>query len=341
MMEFEKRLPIPKEVKEKYPISKTALENKRKVDDEIKKVFSGESKKLILIVGPCSADNKRAVLDYVVRLKKVYEKVTDKLIIIPRIYTSKPRTTGDGYKGMLFQPNPNEAPDTFKGILLTRALHAKVLSETGMPTADELLYPADYRYVDDLLSYVTVGARSVENQEHRLVASGVSAPVGMKNPTSGDLNVMLNAVDCARNPHTFIYRGWQVHTKGNPFAHMILRGFVDRDNNSVPNYDYKDLTNLYVMAKCKLQKNISLVVDANHSNSNKNPFEQPRICKEVLNSCKKFSDIKTMLKGFMIESYLEDGCQKVGGNVYGKSITDACLGFEKTERLIYDLAEML
>lgn len=340
-MEFEKKLPIPMEVKEKFPLSENAKVNKALVDREIKRVFDGKSDKLLLVIGPCSADNRYSVLDYCNRLAKVQEKVKEKLIIIPRIYTSKPRTSGEGYKGMIFNPDPNGKPDTFKGVLFTRALHHKVLTDTGMPTADELLYPSDYRYLDDLLSYVAVGARSVENQEHRLVASGVSAPVGMKNPTSGDLDVMLNAVECAKKGHTFIYRGWQVTTSGNRYAHMILRGFVDKNNQAIPNYDPDDLIKLYVNAKLRGLKNPSLIVDANHSNSNKNPFEQPKICKEVLNSAQKYSDVKAMLKGFMIESYIEDGKQKVDGGIYGKSITDACLGWEKSERLIYDLAELI
>lgn len=340
-MDFERKLPIPKEVKEKFPLSENAKQNKEKIDKEIRDIFDGKSQKLILVIGPCSADNKDSVLEYCYRLKRVQDKVFDKLIIIPRVYTCKPRSNGDGYKGMIFQPDPNGKPDTFKGVLFTRALHQKVLTDTGMPTADELLYPADYRYLDDLLSYVAVGARSVENQEHRLVSSGVMAPVGMKNPTSGDMDVMLNAVDCARKPHTFIYRGWQVSTTGNKYAHMILRGFVDKENNSVPNYDHDDLIKLYVNAKVKGLKNPSLVIDANHSNSNKNPFEQPRICREVLNTAKEYSDVKSMLKGFMIESYLEDGKQNVDGGVFGKSITDACLGWEKTEKLIYGIADTI
>lgn len=340
-MEFERRLPIPKEVKEKFPLSSEAKFNKEKVDKELRDIFDGRSNKLVLIVGPCSADNKDSVLEYCYRLKKVQEKVKDKLLLIPRVYTSKPRSNGDGYKGMIFQPDPKGRPDTFKGVLFTRALHQKVLTDIGLSTADELLYPADYRYLDDLLSYVAVGARSVENQEHRLVASGVSAPVGMKNPTSGDMEVMLNAVDCARKAHTFIYRGWQVSTTGNDYAHMILRGYTDSDRNAVSNYSHDSLIKLYVNAKVKGIENPSVIVDANHSNSNKNPFEQPRICREVLDAAKEYSDVRTMLKGFMIESYLEDGCQSVDGNVFGKSITDPCLGWDKTEKLIYGIAGVI
>lgn len=338
---FERRLPIPKEVKEKFPLSFRAKLNKETADKEIRDIFDGKSKKLILVIGPCSADNKDSVLDYCIRLKKVQDEVQDKLLIIPRIYTSKPRTIGDGYKGMLFNPDPVGNPDTLKGVLLTRLLHLKVLDDIGMPTADELLYPSDYRYLDDLLSYVAVGARSVENQEHRLVSSGIEAPVGMKNPRSGDVDVMLNAIECARNKHTFIYRGWQVHTTGNMYSHMILRGFVDNNKKVRSNYHYDDLINLYINAKTRGLNHLRLIVDANHSNSNKDPFEQPRICKEVLSTARQYSNIRHMLKGFMIESYIEDGCQEVGGGVYGKSITDPCLGWEKSKKLIYEIADMI
>ncbi len=339
-MIFEKKLPIPMEVKEAYPLSLEASERKAQIDKQVADVFKGESDKLVLVIGPCSADREDAVLEYVERLSKVQEKVSDKLILIPRVYTNKPRTNGSGYKGMMHQPDPNSKPDTFKGILAIRELHSRVLTEYGMSTADEMLYPANYRYLDDLMSYVAIGARSVENQEHRLVSSGITVPVGMKNPTSGDYSVMLNSIEAAQHSHTFIFRGWQVKTTGNELSHAILRGYVNKHGKMMPNYHYEDLELLYDMYTQRGLKNIALVVDANHSNSAKNPFEQSRICKEVLHSCRHNADVKAMVKGFMIESYLEDGNQPVDGGVYGKSITDPCIGWEKTEKLIYDIAEL-
>ena len=339
-MIFEKKLPIPMEVKEAYPLSLEASEKKELIDKQVSDVFKGESDKLILVIGPCSADREDAVLEYVERLKRVQEEVKDKLILIPRVYTNKPRTNGSGYKGMMHQPDPNSKPDTFKGILAIRELHSRVLTEYGMSTADEMLYPANYRYLDDLMSYVAIGARSVENQEHRLVSSGISVPVGMKNPTSGDYSVMLNSIEAAQHSHTFIFRGWQVKTSGNELAHAILRGYVNKHGKMMPNYHYEDLELLHEMYTQRGLKNIALVVDANHSNSAKNPFEQSRICKEVLHSARHNSDVKSMIKGFMIESYLEDGSQSVDGGVFGKSITDPCLGWADTERLLYELAEL-
>ena len=340
-MIFERKLPIPMEVKEAYPLSIKAVERKEEIDTQVAQVFKGDSDKLVLVIGPCSADREDAVLEYVERLSKVQQEVKDKLILIPRIYTNKPRTTGSGYKGMLHQPDPNAKTDTFKGILAIRELHSRVLTEFGMSTADEMLYPANYRYLDDLMSYVAVGARSVENQEHRLVSSGISVPVGMKNPTSGDYSVMLNSIEAAQHKHTFVFRGWQVKTSGNPLAHAILRGYVNKYGKMMPNYHYEDLELLHEMYSQRGLENIALVVDANHSNSAKNPFEQERICKEVLHSARHNSDIKSMVKGFMIESYLEDGSQSVDGGVFGKSITDPCLGWEKSEKLIYDIADMI
>lgn len=340
-MQFIRKLPIPLETKEKYPITEKAEEAKFLNDLEIKKVFSGESDKLLLIIGPCSADNADSVMDYVYRLKKISEQVKDKIIIIPRIYTNKPRTTGDGYKGMLHQPDPNAKPDVYQGVLAIRQLHTRVLTETGLPTADEMLYPSNYRYLSDLISYVAVGARSVENQEHRLVASGIEVPVGMKNPTSGDISIMMNSITAAQHPHSFIYRGWEVATDGNPYAHAILRGYVNKHGQANPNYHYEDLLHLSeYYAKTNLI-NPALIVDTNHSNSGKMYAEQPRICKEVLHSCRHNSDIRKLVKGFMVESYIEDGCQKIGENIYGKSITDPCLGWEKTERLILDIASLI
>jgi len=340
-MNFERKLPIPKEVKEMYPLSEEHAKIVAERDKEIADIFTGKTNKLILVIGPCSADNEDSVIDYISRLREVQEKVKDNIFIIPRIYTNKPRTTGDGYKGMLHQPNPNEKPDMFKGIVAIRELHMRALRETGFSCADEMLYPENYRYLNDILSYVAIGARSVENQQHRLTASGLNIPVGMKNPTGGDLSVMMNAITAAQHKHTFIYRGWEVHSEGNPLAHAILRGYVNKHGQSLPNYHYEDL-----MSLCQLYEEFSLanpavIIDTNHANSGKKPLEQVRIAKDVMHSCRHDSAIKNMVKGFMIESYIEDGAQKIGECVYGKSITDPCLGWEKTEKLIYDLAELV
>ncbi|MBQ8356335.1 MAG: 3-deoxy-7-phosphoheptulonate synthase [Clostridia bacterium] len=340
-MNFIRKLPIPQETKDKYPVPHKAAEQKEARDAEIKKIFGGESDKLVLVIGPCSADSDEPVMEYVHRLARVQEQVKDKIVIIPRVYTNKPRTTGDGYKGMLHQPDPNGTPDVYHGILAIRHLHTRVLTETGLSTADEMLYPANYRYLDDLLSYVAVGARSTENQEHRLVSSGVGVPVGLKNPTGGDLSVMMNSITAAQHAHSFIYRGWAVETQGNEHAHAILRGYVDEQGASHPNYHYEDLARLAALYEKSGLKNPAVIVDANHANSGKKYGEQPRICKEVLHSCRHNADIKRIVKGFMIESYLEDGCQKIGEGTFGKSITDPCLGWEKTERLILDIAELI
>jgi len=340
-MNFERKLPIPMEVKEHYPLSYDLEQLVAKRAVEIKKIFTGESDKLILIIGPCSADNEDSVIDYISRLRTVQDKVADKIYIIPRIYTNKPRTTGDGYKGMLHQPNPNEKPDMYKGIVAIRELHMRALRETGFSCADEMLYPENYRYLSDILAYVAIGARSVENQQHRLTSSGLDIPVGMKNPTSGDISVMMNAITAAQHKHTFIYRGWEVHSDGNPIAHAILRGYVNKHGQSMPNYHYEDLVNLAEIYNASGLANPALIVDTNHSNSGKQYLQQVRIAKEVLHSCRHDADVKKLVKGFMIESYIEDGAQKIGECVYGKSITDPCLGWEKTERLIYDIAELL
>ena len=340
-MIFERKLTIPKEVKEMYPLTD---EMKKVVDErnaEISSIFTGADDRLLLVIGPCSADREDSVIDYITRLREVQEKVKDKIYIIPRIYTNKPRTTGDGYKGMLHQPDPNEKPDMFKGIVTIRELHMRALRETGFSCADEMLYPENYRYLDDILAYVAIGARSVENQQHRLTSSGVSVPVGMKNPTGGDISVMMNAITAAQHKHTFIYRGWEVHSEGNPLAHAILRGSVDKYGQMMPNYHYEDLEHLCdAYAKTSLA-DPAVIIDTNHCNSAKNPFEQVRIAKEVMYSCRYNSDIKKLVKGFMIESYIEDGAQKIGEGIYGKSITDACLGWDKTQKLIFDLADML
>lgn len=339
-VEFIRKLALPAEVREMCPLTKEHREVVRAAKEQAEAIFAGQSDRLLLIIGPCSADNEDSVIDYISRLRPLQEKVAEKILIIPRVYTNKPRTTGEGYKGMLHQPNPDEKPDLFQGIIATRHLHIKAISEAGFACADEMLYPENHQYLDDLLAYVAVGARSVEDQEHRLTASGISAPVGMKNPTSGDFAVMLNAILAAQHGHTFIYRGWEVKSGGNPYAHAILRGYTNKHGESRPNYHYEDLIQLYHMYSKKELLNPAAIIDTNHSNSNKDPFEQPRIIKEVINSMKHNESVKKMIKGFMVESYIEDGCQRVGGKVYGKSITDPCLGWEKTERLILDIAEI-
>ncbi len=339
-MEFKRKLPTPKEIKEMYPLSDELLEIKRQNDTEIQDIFLGKSDKLALVIGPCSADREDAVLDYISRLRRVQEIVKDKIVIIPRIYTNKPRTTGDGYKGMLHQPNPNENPDMLKGIIAIRKLHMRAIEETGFSCADEMLYPENHRYLSDLLSYVAVGARSVENQGHRLTASGLDIPVGMKNPTSGDLSVMMNSITAAQHSHTFIYRGWEVQSKGNPMAHAILRGYVNKHGQSLPNYHYEDLMHLLELYGKSGLSNPGVVVDANHANSGKKWLEQIRITKEILHSTRLNPDVFKLVKGVMIESYIEDGCQKVDEGIYGKSITDPCLGWEKTERLILEIASL-
>ena len=340
-MNFKGKLPIPKEVKERFPLTPEMAEQKAKNDEAIRKVFSGESDKFLLVIGPCSADYKDAVLDYIHRLREVQEKVKDKIFIIPRIYTNKPRTTGDGYKGMVHQPNPDKEPDMYEGIVAIRDIHMSALKETGFSCADEMLYPDNYRYLSDVLSYVAIGARSVENQQHRLAASGLEVPVGMKNPTGGDLSIMMNAITAAQHKHTFIYRGWEVTSDGNPYAHAIMRGFVDRDGHSISNYHYEDLQKLSDLYAASGLTNPAAIIDVNHANSGKKYLEQIRITKDVLYSMAHNSDIKKLVKGLMIESYIEDGAQKIGENIYGKSITDPCLGWEKTEKLIYDIAESL
>ena len=339
-MDFVCKLPIPKDIKEQYPVSEKAAEIKAKKDAEIRAVFEGKERKLVLVIGPCSADNEDSVMDYIGRLAKVQDQVKDKIILVPRIYTNKPRTTGDGYKGMLHQPDPNAAADLIKGIVAIRKLHMRALNETGLPCADEMLYPENYRYLSDLLSYVAVGARSTENQQHRLTASGLDIPVGMKNPTGGDLSVMMNSITAGQHSHDFIYRGWEVRSHGNDLTHAILRGYVNDRGQSFSNYHYEDLVTLHQLYGERDLKNPAVIVDTNHANSGKKWAEQPRIAKEILQSCRHNSDIDKMVKGLMIESYIEDGCQKIGEGIYGKSITDPCLGWEKTEKLIYELADI-
>ncbi len=340
-MNFKRKLPVPKEVKEMYPLTEEIKQVKAQRDIEIADVFTGKSDKFLLIIGPCSADNEDSVMDYVGRLARLQEQVKDKIIIIPRIYTNKPRTTGEGYKGMVHQPDPTKGEDMLEGIVKVRKLHTRAIAETKLVCADEMLYPSNYRYLSDLLSYVAVGARSVEDQEHRLTASGMECPVGMKNPTGGTLSIMLNAIRAAQAQHTFIYRGWEVTTDGNPLAHAILRGFQNKHDQSLPNYHYEDLKMLYDMYSQMNLQNIACVVDTNHANSGKKYLEQVRISKEILHSMRHSNEIRSMVKGLMIESYIEDGAQKVDEGCYGKSITDPCLGWEKSERLVLDIADLL
>ena len=340
-MNFKRKLPIPMEIKEQYPITYKLEQIKEKRDKEIKDIFESKDDRFILIIGPCSADNDDSVIDYISRLRTVQDKVEDKILIIPRIYTNKPRTTGDGYKGMLHQPDPHKGEDMLKGVVAIRNLHIRAMDETGFTCADEMLYPENYRYLNDVLSYVAIGARSVENQQHRLTASGFDIPVGMKNPTGGDISVMMNSITAAQHSHTFIYRGWEVESQGNPLAHAILRGYVNKHGQSLPNYHYEDLINLAEIYDKSGLVNPAVIIDTNHANSGKKWMEQPRIAKEVLHSCRHSADVKKLVKGLMIESYIEDGAQKPEECVYGKSITDPCLGWEKTEKLILDLADIL
>ena len=334
-------LPDPEEIKKKYPASDKVTAIKQERDKEIADVFTGKSNKFILIIGPCSADKEESVIDYISRLIPVQEQVKDKILIIPRIYTNKPRTTGEGYKGMIHQPDPTKHEDMLEGLIKVRQLHLHAIEQTGFTCADEMLYPENDRYLSDLLSYVAVGARSVEDQQHRLTASGLDIPVGMKNPTSGTLSVMLNSIKAAQASHTFIYRGWETVTTGNPLAHAILRGAVNKHGQTLPNYHYEDLSLLYELYGNMGLQNMAVIVDTNHSNSGKKYLEQVRIANEILHSRRHSKDLEGFVKGLMIESYIEDGCQSVDDGVYGKSITDPCLGWEKTEKLIYGLAEQL
>ena len=339
-MIFKRRLLIPKEVKEMYPISEEGALAKKENDRQIRKVFTGESDKLLLVIGPCSADREDAVIEYVSRLRGLQDRVADKIVIVPRIYTNKPRTTGAGYKGMLHQPNPQAQSDMLKGLISIRKLHMRAINESGFSCADEMLYPEHHRFVDDLLSYVAVGARSVEDQQHRLTASGLDVPVGMKNPTGGNLSVMMNAIKAAQGSHIFIYRNWEVESLGNPLSHAILRGYMDSHGIMHPNYHFEDLYHLYELYQQSGLENPAALVDTNHCNSGKKFEEQIRIAKEVLHSTRHSTEIHSLVKGLMIESYLEDGCQKPGEGVYGRSITDPCLGWAKTERLVLDLADL-
>lgn len=340
-MTFHRKLPIPKLVKEEFPLTERMVSVKAERDKSIKAVFEGKSEKFLLIIGPCSADHSEPVLEYLSRLRRVQDQVADKMILIPRIYTNKPRTTGKGYKGMLHQPDPEAKTDMYKGILAIRELHLAALKDYDFSCADEMLYTENYRYLSDLLSYVAIGARSVEDQQHRLTASGLEAPVGMKNPTGGDLGVMMNSILAAQTSHTFIYRGWEVTSAGNPYAHSILRGYIDFNGRNISNYHYEDLLRMKELYEKTNLVNPSVIVDTNHNNSGKKYLEQIRIAKDVVHSRRESDEIKHLVKGLMIESYLEDGAQGVGEHIFGKSITDPCLGWEKTERLIFDLADKL
>ena len=338
-MNFIRKLPIPMEIKKQFPISEKAQNIKAIRDQMIRDVITGKSDKFLMIIGPCSADNETAVMDYVERLARIQEEVRDRIVIVPRIYTNKPRTTGEGYKGPLHQPDPEKAPDLLAGLIAIRKMHMDTIERTGLSAADEMLYPENYRYLDDLLSYVAIGARSVEDQQHRMTVSGMNIPAGMKNPTSGDFTVMMNSVVAAQHPHSFIYRGWEVRSDGNELAHVVLRGATSKHGNNVPNYHYEDLNRLIDLYNKRDYKNPACIIDANHSNSNKQFKEQIRITKEVLHSRRHSPDIHRLVKGMMIESYIEEGCQKIGEGTYGKSITDPCLGWEDSKRMIYEVAE--
>lgn len=339
-MNFKRRLPIPKEIRDEMPLSADLIAQKVAFDARVADVLSGaDTSRRLLIIGPCSADREDSVLDYVDRLAALAEQVADKLVVIPRVYTNKPRTRGTGYKGLLHNPDPEGAPDLLAGVKAIRHMHLRVVEQTGMFTADEMLYPSNYQYLIDLLSYIAVGARSVENQEHRLVASGVPCPVGMKNPTGGSTGVMLNSIYAAQAPQMFIFRNWEVETTGNPFAHAVLRGYVGLDGINYPNYHYEYLERLAARYDAEKYENPAAIIDCNHDNSGKRPLEQRRICHEVIDSCRRNESINHLVRGFMVESYLEDGNQPVDGGVYGKSITDACIGWEATQRLVHELAE--
>ncbi|HJB90979.1 MAG TPA: 3-deoxy-7-phosphoheptulonate synthase [Candidatus Eisenbergiella merdigallinarum] len=338
--EFIKKLPTPDEIREQYPVPKEFARLKALRDKQIRDVITGESDRFLVIIGPCSADNEDAVCDYISRLAKINEKVSDRLILIPRIYTNKPRTTGEGYKGIVHQPDPEKKEDFLQGLIAMRKMHIRAFEESGLTAADEMLYPENWGYVSDILSYVAIGARSVEDQQHRLTVSGFDVPSGMKNPTSGDFSVMLNSVYAAQHPHSFIYRGWEVRTSGNELAHTVLRGATNKHGRNLPNYHYEDLNTLLTLYNERDLKNPACIIDANHSNSNKQYEQQIRIVQEVLHSRRLSPDIRNLVKGVMIESYIEEGCQKVGGGVYGKSITDPCLGWADSEKLLYDIADL-
>ncbi|MBO4211944.1 MAG: 3-deoxy-7-phosphoheptulonate synthase [Oscillospiraceae bacterium] len=338
-LEFERKLTIPRETKALYPLTAELAPIVEARAATLRAIFEGRDPRWLLVIGPCSADRADSVLAYLYRLRELQERVREQIFIVPRVFSNKPRTSGDGYMGLVHQPDASARPDPFKGIIAVRSLHLRALRETGFTCADEMLYPENHRYLDDLLAYVTVGARSVEDQQHRLTASGLGIPVGMKNPTHGDLRVMLNAIHAAQGRHSFIYRGWAVHSLGNPLAHAVLRGRQTEEGGTVPNYRYEDLCRLAALYQSVGAQNPAVLIDTNHANSGKDPFRQPEILRDVLESCRRDRAIAKLVKGFFVESYLEDGCQSPGGKVFGQSITDPCLGWEKTERLVFDLAE--
>ncbi|MDR2889259.1 MAG: 3-deoxy-7-phosphoheptulonate synthase [Lachnospiraceae bacterium] len=337
--EFITKLPTPEAIRNDYPMPEALVKIKNDRDQAIGQVITGESDKFLVIIGPCSADNEEAVCDYIGRLARLNEKVADRLILIPRIYTNKPRTTGEGYKGIIHQPDPEKKPDLLAGLIAMRKMHIRAIAESGLTAADEMLYPENWRYVSDILSYVAIGARSVEDQQHRLTVSGFDVPAGMKNPTSGDFTVMLNSVHAAQQSHTFAYRGWEVNTTGNPLAHTILRGAVNKHGQNLPNYHYEDLQRLLDLYNERDLKNPACIIDANHSNSNKHFDQQPRIVREIMHSRRLNPDLRTLIKGVMIESYIEGGSQAIGNGTYGQSITDPCLDWATSERLILDIAD--
>lgn len=336
---YVKEVISPEVLKELYPLTEEQKKLKEKRDKEVMDIITGKSDRLLVVIGPCSADHEDPVCEYISRLAEVQDKIKDKVLIVPRIYTNKPRTTGMGYKGILHQPDPEKGTDFMEGLITIRKMHLRAISETGLFAADEMLYPENWPYVDDILSYVAVGARSVEDQEHRLTVSGMDLPAGMKNPTSGDFSVMLNSITAAQAPHTFLYRGYEVKTTGNPLAHAILRGAVNKHGANIPNYHYEDLVRLHEKYSLLDLKNPACIIDTNHSNSGKVFYEQPRIVEEVLHNRRISEPIRELVKGLMIESYLLPGAQKVNEHEFGKSITDACLGWDESEKLLYNIAE--
>lgn len=340
-MDFLKKLPTPEELAKEYPLSKAMAKKKQLFDKEMKRIFSGDSNKLLLNIGPCSADRMDAVLEYTARLSEIQKEVAENILIVPRVYTSKPRTIGVGYKGMIHQPYIGQGEDLAMGVAAVRKVHQQVVEETGLFPSDELLYPETIHYMADLLGYAVIGARSVENQQHRLIASGLNIPAGLKNPINGSINVMLNAIETAQHPHHFIFNGWEVMSKGNEYAHGVLRGFLEEGGKAVRNCDYEHLSEICNRFDSRNVENPAVVVDCNHSNSDKQYMRQIDNAMEVLDMMKEFAPIRKLVKGLMIESYLEDGNQPVDGGIYGKSITDACLGWEKTKKLIYDINEKL
>ncbi len=337
-MQYIRKLPDAEDLISEYSLTETQRKSRNDRIQLIKKILRRKDNRKLLLVGPCSADREDAVLDYVSRLAKLQDLIKEKYIVIPRVYTSKPRTNGTGYKGMLHHPMVSkDEDDMMNGIISTRRIHLKVIQETGLFSVDEMLYPESVYYIQDLLCYMTVGARSVEDQAHRMTASGVDIPVGMKNPISGDTNALLNSIMAAQSKHSMIYRGWEVRTEGNEFAHAILRGYVDNAGKTHPNYHYENLCEFYDSYLKFNLKNMGVVVDCSHSNSNKRYDEQPRIAKEVIKLCSEHKPINDMVRGIMLESYIEDGRQQIGENIYGKSITDSCLGWKKTEELLMSI----